>query len=47
MYVLAQCYRQGWGVAPDLAQYRHWLARGAAAGSPEAQRTCRDQGICK
>lgn len=47
MYALALCYRHGWGVAPDPAQYRHWLVRGAAAGSPEAQRACRDQGLCQ
>lgn len=47
MYALALCYRHGWGVAPDQAQYRHWLVRGAAAGSLEAQRACRDQGLCK
>jgi hypothetical protein len=47
MYMLAQCFRHGWGVAPDQTQYRRWLVRSAEAGNPDARRACRDEGICK
>jgi hypothetical protein len=47
MYMLAQCYRRGWGIKPDQTQYRRWLARSAEAGDPNAKRACRDEGICK